>query len=161
MAINVSLASVKDSAPASRTSHSDRVLLSRSDVGKMREIRRMDKAWVKYLIWISGLRSFTLHIARCPFRDAPFGGRDCCPTTLPLGAETVNTFNETQEWTEEDRKNGLVLKAGDGYSAYELPKNPMTRHILRHHPNPFYSGWLVGACIPHRFKEAVRINFGV
>ena len=110
-----------------------------SNVEKMQEICRMDKAWVNYLTWISGLRSFTFHTARCPFPDAPFEGRDNCPTTLPLAAEIIHTFNDTQRWTEEDRKNGSVLRYDDGYRAYELPKNPMARHLLRRHFNPFYN----------------------
>ena len=131
-----------------------------TDVEKMQEICRMDKAWVKYHTWISRLRCFTFHTARCPFRDAPFEGRDNCPATLPLTAEIIHTFNDTQRWTEADRKNGSVLRYDDGYRAYELPKNPMARHLLRHHFNPFYN-WPVGPCISHRLKEAVRIELGV
>ena len=159
MATDVSLPSVKGSAPASRVSHSERLLHSGEYVEKMQEICRMDKAWVKYLTWISGLRPFTSHTARCPFRDAPFEGRGNCPTTLPLAAEIVHTFNETQRWTLEDRKNGLVIKS-DKYYTGELPKNPMARHLERYHFTPF-TNWLVGACISHRFKEAVCMDLGV
>ena len=128
-----------------------------SDVEKMQEICRMDKAWVKYLTWISGLRSFTLHTARCPFRDTPFEGRDGCPTALPLAAEVLDTFSKNRRGTEEDRKYDSVLKDGD---RYKLPKTPMARHLLRHHFNAFYFA-PVGACISYRFKEAVRIDLGV
>lgn len=138
MAINVSLPSVKGSAPAS---HATLVIVNdcsspQSDVEKMQEICRMDKAWVKYLTWISGLRSFTLHTARCPFRDTPFEGRDDCPDALPLAAEVLDTFSKNRRGTE-DRKYDLVLKDGD---RYKLPKTPMARHLLRHHFNPFYFG---------------------
>ena len=130
--------------------------LPQSDLECMQGLCRMDKPWVKYLTWISSLTSFRLHTARCPLRDTPFEGRDDCPTTLPLAGGVVNTFNGTHEWTEEDRTSGLVIKDGK----LERSKNPMTRHLQRHHFNPFRCQPL-GACISHRFKEVVRIDLGI
>lgn len=133
-----------------------------SDVADMQRLCQMDSAWVKYLTWILGLTSFTLHTARCPFRDAPSEGRDKCPTTLPLAAEVKRAFNQTHLWTEEDRKSGLVIEdSPDWYDGrIERSKNPMTRHIERHQFNPFYVQPL-GACISHRFQELLRIELGV
>ena len=128
-----------------------------NDVVDMQRLCQLDRQWVKYLAWISGLKSFTLHTARCPFRDAPFEGKYECPTTLPLAGEVVHTFNGTHEWTEEDHISGLVIKDGD----IERSKNPMTRHLERHHFAPFYPGLYLGACISHRFQESLRIELGV
>lgn len=75
----------------------------------MQRLCKMAKPWAKYLTWISGLRSFTLHTARCPCRDSPFEGRSKCPTTVPLTAEAIHPFNETHQWTEEDRTNGSAI----------------------------------------------------
>ena len=127
-----------------------------SDVEKMQELCRMDRLWVKYLAWISGLTSFTLHTARCPFRDAPFEGEDKCPSTLPLASEVVYAVEEAHEWTEEDRTSGLVIKDGP----FKRSKNPMTRHIQRHHHNPHFMGYF-GACISSNFKEQLRIELGI
>ena len=131
--------------------------LSQKDLEAMQDFCRMDRKWVRYLTWISGLKSFTLHTAHCPFRDAPFEDRDRCPTTLPLADEVVHAFNETHEWTEEDRLRGLVIKDGD----IERSKNPMTRHLQRHHFNSFSNRTPLGACISHRFKEQLRTELGV
>ena len=131
--------------------------LPQNDLEAMQDLCRMRNTWVKYLTWISGLRSFTLHAARCPFRDAPFQWEDKCPTTLPLASEVVDAFEEAHEWTEEDHTNGLVIM--DGY--YERSKNPMTRHIQRHHFNYFYSCAPLGACISHEFKELLLIHLGL
>ena len=131
--------------------------LPQDDLEAMQDICRMDKTWVKYLTWISGLTSFTLHAARCPFREAPFEGEDKCPTTLPLASEVVQAFEEAHEWTEEDHANGLVSKDGD----IECSKNPMTRHLQRHFFNAFFGHEFLGACISHRFKEQLRIELGI
>ena len=126
------------------------------DLREMQDLCRMDRTWVKYLAWISGLRSFTLHTARCPFRDAPFEGLDKCPTTLPLASEVVHAFEEANNWTEEDRASGLVIREG----IREFSKNPMTRHVERYDAAAFYSSYL-GACISHRFKELLRNDLGI
>ena len=131
--------------------------LPQSDVVDMQRLCQLDRPWVKYLAWISGLKSFTLHTARCPFRDAPSEGRDQCPTTLPLASEVVHAFNETHVWTEEDRLRGLAIED----RGIERSKNPMTRHLQRHHFNPFYNLTPLGACISHRFKEQLRIELGI
>ena len=127
------------------------------DVVDMQRLCQFDRPWVKYLTWISGLKTFTLHTARCPFRDAPFESQDKCPTTLPLARGVVCTFNEAHKWTEEDRTSGLVIKDGD----IERSKNPMTRHLQRHHFAAFYCLPHLGACMSHRFKEQLRIDLGI
>ena len=131
--------------------------IPQSDVVDMQRLCQLDRPWVKYLTWISGLKSFTLHTARCPLRDAPFEGRDQCPTTLPLTGEVVHAFNETHKWTKEDRLRGLVIKDRD----IECSKNPMTRHLQRHLFIPFYNNTPLGACISHRFKELLRTDLGL
>ena len=128
-----------------------------TDMVDMQRLCQFDTPWVKYLAWISGLKSFTLHTAHCPFRDAPFGGQDKCPTNLPLAGELVHMFNEANAWTEEDRRSGLVIKDGN----VMLSKNPMTRHLQRHHFAAFYSHWFLGACIYPRFKGLLRIELGI
>ena len=127
------------------------------DVVHMQRLCQLDRPWVKYLAWVSGLESFTLHTARCPFRDAPFEGRDKCPTTLPLASEVVHAFQKVHNWTEEDRNSGLVIREGDR----ERSKNPMTRHLEKYHVAPIYSTFYPGACISHRFKELLLIKLGI
>lgn len=128
-----------------------------SDLLLMQRLCQLDRPWVKYLTWISGLKSFTLHTARCPFRDVPFEGRDKCPTTLPLAGEVVDTFKKAHKWTEEDRINGLVIKDRN----IKRSKNPMTRHLERHHFAAFYDLTPLGACVSNRFKELLRIELGI
>lgn len=122
----------------------------------MRRLCKIESPWARYLTRIKGLKSFTLHTARCPCRDIPFEGRDRCPTTLPLASEVVRSFNETHKWTAEDRANGLVIIDGD----VQRSKNTMTRHLQRHHFNPFYYEAL-GACISQRFKIQLRSELGI
>lgn len=126
------------------------------DVENMQDLCKMENPWAKYLAWISGLESFTLHTARCPCRDNPFEVHDRCPTTLPLLSEVVLSFNETHQWTAEDRANGLIIKE----EGVERSKNCMTRHLERHHFSPFY-GEPLGACISRGFKEQLRTELGI
>ena len=128
-----------------------------NDVVDMQRLCQLDRPWAKCLAWISGLKSFTLHTARCPFRDAPFEGRDTCPTTLPLASEVKHTFEEAHNWTEEDRASGLVIREG----GVECSKNPMTRHVERYNVAPFYGFSYLGACISYKFKELLRIELGI
>ena len=130
--------------------------MAQQDVEDMQELCKIGNLWAKYLAWISGLKSFTLHTARCPCRDFPFEAHDRCPTTLPLTSEVERSFNERHRWTAEDRANGLVIKDG----STERSKNPMTRHLEQQHFNPFY-GEPLGACISHGFKAQLRKELGI
>ena len=130
--------------------------LPQTAVEDMQRLCRMEIPWVKYLTWVSGLRSFTLHAARCPYRDTAFEARDRCPTTLPLASEVINLYNEKHEWTTEDRMKGLIIEEGGVTSS----KNPLTRHIERYHFNAFY-GQRLGACISQAIKEPLRKELGI
>lgn len=128
------------------------------DIVDMRTLCKIENPWVRHLITIKGLKSFNLHTARCPYRDTPFEARARCPTTLPLARGVVLAFNKTHEWTAEDRTNGLVIKNVDGRR--EFSKNTMTRHLERHHFNPFY-GEPLGVCISQGFKKQLRTALGI
>ena len=130
----------------------------KEDVPDMQRLCKMENPWVEYLTLITGLRSFNLHTARCPLRDAPFEGRDRCPTTLPLAKRIRLSFNETHKWTAEDRNSGLVIKPSS--QRYEHSKNPMPRHLERQHFSAFYQDH-VGACISQGFKEQLRAELGI
>ena len=96
--------------------------LAQQDVEDMQELCKIGNPWAKYLAWISGLKSFTLHTARCPCRDFPFEAHDRCPTTLPLTSEVERSFNERHRWTAEDRANGLVIRRKHG--AFQKSHDP-------------------------------------